>query len=131
MQLNQRPTTTSKQSLPLGKRALATSRRLDARRTLTIVAVLAVSLGAGIYLAWCASTYSSVPFEAASAEADNTRTGTILEAANGQCRSFDNDTGRTSAADASCNEALRKSDATRRGTAGRINAISKAFFPNK
>jgi len=131
MQLNQRPTTTSKQSLPPGKRALAANRRLDVRRTLIMVAVLMVSLGAGIYLTWRVSTYASAPFEAASAEADNTRTGTILEAANGQCRSFDNDTGRTSAADASCNEALRKSDATRRGTAGRINAISKAFFPNR
>jgi hypothetical protein len=131
MQLDQSRTTTAKQSVSPGKRALAADRRLNTRRTLIIVAVLVVSLGAGIGLAWRASTSSSVPFEAAIAEADSTRTGTIVEAANGQCRSFDNNTGRTSPATASCNDAIRKSDASRRGTAGRIDAISKAFFPNR
>jgi hypothetical protein len=98
--------------------------------TLIVVAVLAVTLGSGICLAWRASTYF-VNSEAALAEADNTRTGTILDAANGSCRSFDNDTGRTSPADPSCNDAMRKSDAKRRGTAGRINAISKSFNSNR
>jgi hypothetical protein len=137
MQPDRPRTTTSNRSASSGKRALAANRRLDIWRTLILVAVLVVSLGAGISLAWRAA--SSVPFEPAIAEADNTRTGAILEntrtgtieAANGQCRTFDNDTGRTSPADATCNEAIRKSDATRRGTTGRINAISKAFFPNK
>jgi hypothetical protein len=138
MQPDQPRTTTSKPSAAPAKRAPARHRRLDTWRTLIVVAVLTISLGAGIWLAWRASIISS--FEAAIAEADNTRTGailentrtgTIIEAANGQCRSFDNDTGRTSPADSSCNEAIRKSDATRRGTTGRINAISKAFFPNR
>jgi hypothetical protein len=108
----------------------ATSSKQSVSHTLIVVAVLVVTLGAGIYLAWHTSKYF-VNSETALAEADNTRTGTILDAANGRCRSFDNETGRTSPADPSCNDAMRKSDAKRRGTTGRINAISKAFNSNR
>jgi hypothetical protein len=116
------------------KRTAGANRHLELRHAL-IVACLAVTLGGGVALAWRAFTHPSVApsvvSAAAMAEADSTRTGTILEVGNGRCRSFDNDTGRVSAADPSCSEALSKSEANRRGTTGRINAISKSFFPNR
>jgi len=115
-----------------GGRRRPPRRRWQRKHALILGAILAVWFGAGIWgLAWTLSRSASAVSEAPTSEFD-VRTGTIVEGAKGRCRYFDNDTGRTSSMEADCEALAReKEKSALRGTAGRLNAISKSFAGNK
>jgi hypothetical protein len=103
-------------------------RQLERRYTLIAGVALAAGLCAGVWgLATTRPPTAPAPLRTAAVE-DEGRVGTILHAANGRCRSFDNDNGRTAAADSGCE---RKPVEHIHGTAGRLEAIRKSAFGNK
>ena len=98
--------------------------QLERRYALIAGAVLAAGFCAGIWaLAAGTSPFDLVSLRSAAVDNEN-RTGTVLHAASGRCRSFDNDTGRTAAADGAC----ERREEQVHGTAGRMDAIRKSAF---
>src|SRR5262245_9705590 len=103
-------------------------RQLERRYTLILGVVLAAGLCAGVWgLVAIRSSTDPAPLRSAAID-DDGRVGTILHAANGRCRSFDNDSGRTAAAESGCE---RKTVEHVHGTTGRLEAIRKSAFGNK
>jgi hypothetical protein len=103
-------------------------RRWPSKQALIVGAILAVGFGTGIWgLTWTLSRHVPAASQATTLDTD-VRTGTIVDGAKGQCRYFDNTTGRTSTMETDCEALAREKEGSGlRGTKGRINAISKSF----
>jgi len=102
-----------------------TRRQLERRYALIAAAALAAVLCAAIWgFATRMSTFDSALIRSVAAS-DDSRTATIRHAANGSCRAFDNDTGRSLVADNACD---RKNEDRVHGSTGRIDAVRKSFY---
>jgi hypothetical protein len=98
----------------------------DVRQTFIVSSILFVGLGLAIW-ALGHAVLSQPPMPTVQAVADDTRTGAVIDSANGRCRYFDNDTGRVSKPEHPCDVSRFEDTRTVQGTARRLDAISKSF----
>lgn len=110
------------------QRRRQTRGQLERRYALIAGGALAAVLCAGIWVLGAGMSPSGPARVPSAAVNDGNRTGALVHAASGRCRSFDNDTGRTVAADGACD---RENEERIHGSAGRLDAIKKSFHSGK